>query len=454
MANPIPLKTQSGYEKAFRAHVRLPGAEAVHNGLESVKWHAGQHWDVLHFPTRRQENWRFVELDPLLSPAYQPAQAVDIPLETLAPYFADEAATSRLVFVNGFFQPQLSQVSGLPAGVIVTELSQRAAQPLPDAFATGLADETDPFVLTNTMAFAQGAFIGVSQGVECQQPVQVLFVTVSHSETPQVAYPRVFVQLAQAARLSLMVSFVGINPGNGNSVTLSNGVVELFVGEHATLEYTHLQDETPTGNNLTATRAYLGRESEAVFHSFGFGGRVSRHALQVRMQGQGARCTLNGLSVLQGHSHVYDHTVIEHTEPNGTSDQLYKTILDGQTRSEFFGTIVIPRGAIQSDAGQLNRNLLLSEDARVFSRPQLMIDTDDVKCNHGATVGQLDEEQLFYLASRGLSYPVARMVLTYGFAEEMIDKVSVPSVRKQLAQWVYRNVNREHVGLSREEVMV
>lgn len=458
MMTQLRSRPQTLYEKTFRSNLPALQQEDLQEPawLRSVRQTALKRFETLGFPTRRMEAWRFIDLSPILDQAFEPFSPEVQPVVTenaIESYLSDEAGKARLVFINGYFSPERSFVGNLPQGVVLTSIRKALdthASLLQDVLERGMTEESDAFVALNTSVFQDGAFVYVPDGIILETPVQVLFLTQGDGHQPQAAYTQNLFVSGKNARLNVVSSFIGL--GNVEDRYLNNAVTTLFAGEGSALEYTHIQSEGRNAHQIAASKAYLQTGSEATLSSLSFGGKLSRHHLEVRFQGEDARCFLNGLSVLNGASEVHDHTVIDHARPGCTSHQLYKGILDGNARSEFEGTIVIRKDATLSDAAQLNRNLLLSDGARVFTRPQLKIDNDDVKCSHGATVGQLEEEELFYLASRGLPADVARSVLTLGFADEIIEKVSLPSVKAQLTRMAHAQL-RQSVSTQSNEVV-
>jgi len=443
MTEPV-TKPQTLYEQSIRQ--ALPGPLTLVKEpawLQSLRHQALSRFETLGLPTRRQETWRYVDLTPVLDLHFDPTSPAEIlSQQDIQPYLFSETKNSTLVFVNGRYQSALSQVSGMPHGVIISSLSQVSVEDnarLKSVMAKDIAGESDAFVALNTALFQDAAVIWLPENAVVSEPIHLVFYTKSQNATPQMAYSRLLVVLEKNAELTLVTSFV--DDKNQSAVTLNNAVSEFIIGENATFNVTHLQAESKVGRLLAASKITLQKEAKLAMHAFSLGGEFSRHHLQVTLEGEKAHAELNGLSVLNGEQQAYDHTVIDHAVPNCTSEQFYKGILEGHSKSEFDGTIVIRRGAQQSNASQLNKNLLLSDDAKVITRPQLKIDADDVKCSHGATVGQLSEEELFYIRSRGLSHAQARAILTFGFAETVIETVPIFSVRQQMKDLVIKRLS-------------
>jgi Fe-S cluster assembly protein SufD len=251
------------------------------------------------------------------------------------------------------------------------------------------------------------------------------------------AFPRVLVVAEENSSATIIESYAGLD----NGVYFTNAVVEAVLKDGARLVHYRVQNESSKAFHVTTTGAHLGRHSSFDTTNIALGARLSRHNLSVVMDHEGAECWVDGLYLVGGEQHTDTHSVIDHKQPHCTSHQLYKGILDGKSRAVFNGKVFVRHGALGTDANQTNKNLLLSSDAQVDTKPQLEILADDVKCAHGAAIGQLDEDELFYLASRGIHLELARNLLTYGFAEEVIAKIRIESIQAQLDQAVLHRLN-------------
>ncbi len=452
-----PQTAHGAYETQLRKQLAALVADSP-DWLQALRLRAMSCFEALGFPTRRNEAWKYVNLRPLLDTPFEaythPAETTEAPvdrrwLSTLEGQ--TEAANTpvcRLVFVNGRFCPSLSSVCPLPEGVLVDSLSNLEPGRVPDVharLAEGLDGESDAFAALNTALFEDGALIVVPDNTRVEPLVQVLLVSTG-AEQPRAANLRNLIRVGKSARLNLVIQALGATKNH----YLNNTVHDFDLGEDAQVQCTLVQSESPTAWHLAATRATFAPKARLNVTTVSITGRVLRNSLRMLLKGEGAECRLNGLDVLKGQSEVYHHTVMEHWVPHCTSDQYYKGILDGQAKSEFNGLVFVAPGAIGTDSMQMNKNLVLSGDARVWTRPQLQINADDVKCAHGATVGQLEKDQLFYLASRGLDPDLAEAVLTYGFAEEIIQRVSHPMVRKALDARVLRNLYSRDSALVRQ----
>ena len=404
--------------------------------LVNLRGRAGERFEELDFPTTRVEAWKYTSVAPILKTPFR--QLLDLELggltaEAIAPFTFAESRRSQLVFVNGLFARELSNLSGLPAGVTVSNLAEVPAE-LGKTVGNHLgvyADYRDQvFTALNTANLGDGAFVHIGKGKAVETPIHLLFVSTSAEAT--VSHPRVLIVAEEGSVATVIESYVSPS----EDVYFTNAVTEVFAAEGAVLDHYRLQEESERAFHIATTEVHQQRKSNYTSYAISLGGRLARHNLNVAVSDENIETTIDGLYVVTGDQHTDNHTVIDHQKPHSNSHQLYKGILDGRGRAVFNGKVFVRKGALLTDAQQLNKNLLLSSQAHVDTKPQLEIFADDVKCSHGATVGQLEDEELFYLASRGLSADKARALLTYGFAEDVISKIKLKSVREQLDRLV------------------
>ncbi len=401
--------------------------------LETLRHEAGSRFEVLDFPTTRHEEWKYTNIAPLLKLPLQHSLELNregVTRDMIEPFAFSETRGSQLVFVNGHFVTEQSNLAEMPAGVVVGNLAQLSAHQgdlLRDHLGVYANYRDDALVALNTALIADGAFIYIPDGIVVEAPIHVLFVATA-SENSNAAYPRVLLVAGKGATATVIESYVSPD----ESVCFTNAVTEVYVGECARLDHYRLQEESSNAFHIGTTVVF--QESASFYGScaISLGAKLARHNLTLSLHGQRSESVVNGLYVVSDGQHADSHTTIDHRQANCVSHQLYKGILDGNGRAVFNGKILVREGALHTDSRQLNKNLLLSNDATVDTKPQLEIFADDVKCAHGATVGQLEDEELFYLASRGIDLERARALLTYGFAEDVISKIPLESVRSQL----------------------
>jgi Fe-S cluster assembly protein SufD len=418
-------------EALLRGSRELPRAPLA--SLNARRGEALERANALAVPSLRDEDWRFTDITPLTRIQFQPAAAVPRLAASDVAHLMLPEATTYLTFVDGVFAPALSAHGGLPQGVVVTNLASAFA-PHAAMFGQHLARharfERDVFTALNTAWLHDGAFVWVAKNRECPAPVHVRYVS-TQKET--VSYPRCLVIVEPGADCTLIEEYGAVGDGDAY---FSNAVTEIVVGENARLRHVKLQREARAAFHIGHCTAALAKDARFESNTVTFGARISRHDLNVLQQGEGTQCRIDGLTLISGRQLADTHTAIDHAMPRGHSRQLHKCIVADAAHAVFNGKILVRPGAQLTDSAQQSRNLLLSPKARVDTKPQLEIFADDVKCAHGATVGQLDAEQLFYLRSRGLPEGRARNLLTFAFGAEVIDRLPVPSLVERLERVV------------------
>ena len=400
--------------------------------LTALREKAVESFQGLPFPTTRDEEWKYTNVAPVLRTQFR--QMLDLDLsgvtaKRLESLTFPEANGSRLVFVNGIYAAELSSTSGLPPGVLVSNLAELT--PGNPAGATerlgSLASyEQDAFTALNTALIGDGAAVFLPRGQAIEQPIHLLFLTAASEQI--VAYPRVLIVAEEGAVATIVESYASPL----SDVYFNNAVTEVIVNAGASLDHYRLQQESERAFHIGATKVRQERGSRYRSLAISLGADICRHTLDVEHRAEQIETVIDGLYVVTGNQHVDNHTTIDHAHPHCQSSQLYKGILDGRARAVFNGKVLVREGALLTDARQLNKNLLLASTTTVDTKPQLEILADDVKCSHGATVGQLEDDEIFYLASRGISPERARALLTFGFAEELIGRIGLASVRTRL----------------------
>jgi Fe-S cluster assembly protein SufD len=400
------------------------------------------------FPTTRTEDWRFTNVSPITKVPFDLARpiagAASKDWMELVP-----AIAQRLVFINGYLAPTLSALSNLPKGVIVDSLAH-VLKSWPEVVEPHLAQHADyeehPFTALNTGFVADGAFVHVPKGVALETPLHLVFVTTAAK--PAMTHPRNLIVLGASSQAAFVESYLG----SEGEVYFTNAVTEIVVGENAVVDHYRLQRESKAAFHVTTTQVHQARSSNFSTHYIGLGGGLVRNEVRVVLDGEGCETTVNGLYMASGAQHLDNFTVIDHAKPHCASHELYKGILDGKAHGVFNGKIFVRQDAQKTDAKQTNQTLLLSDDATINTKPQLEIFADDVKCTHGATVGQLDADAIFYLRSRGLGHAEARALLTFAFANDIVSRLKVAPLREQLeaallaAQHLPTDVSVKEIG--------
>ena len=387
----------------------------------------------LGFPTSRNEAWRHTNLAPVTREAFGPAAAPDggqLARTDLDPFTISGLAGSRLVFLNGFYAPELSDPITDTDGAVVGNLAA-ALRDIPDLVEPHLggraAGDEGGFAALNTAFIQDGAFVYLPDGTDLADPIHLLFLAVPGSDAT-VSYPRNLIVAGAGSRATVIESYASTQARS----YLTNAVTEMVAMEGAALDHYKIQEESDGAFHVATVHSVAQRGSTLTSHNITLGGRLTRNDTTAVLDGENARSTLNGLYLLDGEEHVDNHTLIEHARPDCTSHEFYKGVLDDRATAVFRGKIHVHREAQKTDAYQSNQNLLLSDDAEVTSKPQLEIYADDVKCSHGSTTGQLNEEAVFYLRARGIGPEEAARVLTRAFAGEVLDGIELAPVRDRL----------------------
>jgi Fe-S cluster assembly protein SufD len=398
----------------------------------------------LGLPTLEQEDWRFTNLALLKNLPFRPARVA--PAEGLAATELDTRPFAalpgdRLVFLDGHFAPELSRVGAASGGVLVTPLRtawQTHAGLLELHLTRYARGQGNPFTALNDAYFTDGALIHVPAGRRVEQPIQLVFVATGEEEG-RAQHVRNLI-LAEAGSHGTVVEHY---LGRGPAATMTNAVTEVVAADEAVLEHLKFQDESPAAFHFAAVHAQLGRASRVHLHSFALGARLSRHNIHAALNGEGLECVLNGLYLTDGDQLADHYMVVDHAQPHTASHEYFNGILEGRSRGVFHGRILVRSGAQKTDAKQTNKNLLLSDEATANTKPQLEIYADDVKCTHGATIGQLPPEQIFYLRSRGIPLEQARRMLIHAFAGEIIDRVQCTRVREELDGLIWNRLEQD-----------
>jgi Fe-S cluster assembly protein SufD len=415
--------------EAFSAN----GASAAPTWLQDRRRIAMAAFAERGFPSTRQEEWRFTDVKPIAREEFELAEK---PADDLVS--AEELSPALLgvegwmaACVNGHFLPGLSSLDSLPAGVRVTGIEAALADDpalLERHLGQYAKGEKNPFTSLSTAFTRDGAFVYVPKDIVLDRPIQIVHAGRVEGKRPPVWHPRTLVVVERGAQVSVVETYLGLS----DSAYWTNAVTEVVLGENANVDTYRVQLEGPRAFHTATTQSYQGRSSVFSSIAFTFGGALTRHDLNAVIDGEGAEATLDGLSLVAGRQHVDYHTTLDHAKPHCTSWEFFNGVFDDRARGVFSGRIIVRQNAQKTDSKQTNNNLLLSQHARADSQPQLEIYADDVRCTHGATLGPIDDKQLFYLRSRGLSLDDARALLTYGFASEILSNVTLDSLRRGL----------------------
>lgn len=429
------ITSENSYQAAFRTAREL--APTV-PWLELVRVSAMERFEQLGFPTIRDEEWKYTNLAALAKENFVPSSNDELDVEE--PHSRFGYGKAHLIVVNGFLREDLSVTAGLE-NVVATDLFNAAADArynkvVRKYLARNAGYHNNGLIALNTAFIQSGVFLWIPKNVKLETPLQITFVA-DGVEQNAANFPRLLIVAEENSSATVIENFV--STGHGRYFT--NAIAEIVLKDGAHLEHYRLQRESKQAFHISTTSAELFRSSRYDTTSINLGAQLSRHDVSVILDQEGAETSVDGLYMVGQNQHTDTHSVIDHKQPHCSSHQLYKGILDDNSRAVFNGKIFVREGAQKTDAMQTNKNLLLSNKARVDTKPQLEIYADDVKCAHGAAVGQIDPEELFYLEARGINPELGRKLLTYGFAEEVIGKIKVESIRSQLDEFVLRQLH-------------
>ncbi len=416
------------FEKGF------PGP--VPDYVQKLRRSGIERFSALGYPTRRQEAWKYTSVDPIVEGEFHRGGDKEVSCFTLEEMHRMAFCVlpgPRLVFLNGHYHAALSNTSGIPTGVQLLELGsalQKDGARLEGALGQGVDFQNHPFAALNTAFLENGAYLFLPQGTVLSQPIQLIFVSHGNGKSI-ISHPRIAVIAEAGSQATLIETYVG----EGHYFT--NTVTEILAGEGAVLEHIKLQGESKAAFHIASTGVRQAKDSQYTSHSISLGAALARHELGTLLDAEGAGATLNGLYMVNGKQHVDNQTNIDHAKPHCTSSELYKGVLDGQSQGVFNGRILVRPDAQKTASQQTNKNLILSDDALVNTKPLLEIYANDVKCAHGATIGRLDENQVFYLRSRGIDAALARSILTYAFASDVVAQIKQDLLRERLQQWIF-----------------
>jgi len=392
----------------------------------------------LGFPTLHDEDWRFTNVAPLAKLAFKPVfESVQngVSAETLSKMTFGQLEAIRLVFVNGHYVPHLSSKSGDHNGVRAKSLAAALAedaQLLEQHLGRYAQDPANSFSALNTAFFQDGGFIHLASGTSAQLPVHLVFVATS-PDAGSTFHPRNLIVAEKNSKATVIESYVSTVDGP----YFTNAVTELVLADGAVVEHCKFQDESLSAFHLAAIHAHLGGSSNLIAHSIATGARISRNNIRTKLAAEGVECVLNGLYLTRDEQLADHHMIVEHAQPHCNSHEYYNGILDGRSKGVFHGRILVQQPAQKTDAKQTNKNLLLSDEATADTKPQLEIYADDVKCTHGATIGQLNEESIFYLRARGIAAERARRMLIHAFAGEIIERIRFTPARDELDKLIW-----------------
>ncbi len=440
--NPATKQTDP-YLKAFERFEQA-GASAQPSWLFPLRKAGLARFAELGFPTLKHENWRFTNVAPIAKLPFKPvldATASGLTRDALAQFPFAKLPGTRLVFVNGHFAADLSttpaQQNGIKVGNLAAALTNDSAL-IEKHLGRYVRTEDNAFAALNNAFFQDGGFVYVPASQSIEEPVQFLFINTS-KDSGATTHPRNLIVVERDAKATVIESYVSL----ASAPTFTNAVTEFALGDNAVVEHCKFQDESTEAYHLAALHSHLGHKVNFSSHSIATGARLSRNNLRTTLNGEHIEAILNGVYITNGDQLADHYMIVDHAKPNCASHEYFNGILAGKSRGVFHGRILVRPDAQKTDAKQTNKNLLLSDDASADTKPQLEIYADDVKCTHGATIGQLNDESIYYLRSRGIGLEKARRMLIHAFAGEIIDRVKHDALREELDALVWDRLEQQ-----------
>lgn len=386
-------------------------------------------FDRQGIPNRKNEEYKYVNVELILKDNFSLQTSQTISAEQLKPKkFLKDAIV--VVLENGVFSKKLSGIESLPKGLSILDIQEAAANPVFSKTYATLADiQADPFIALNTALAQGGVFIHVADNAVIELPVHIIHVSSSSSNT--IINPRLFIHIGKNAQVNIIQSFDSVAT---IAKTFNNTVTEMVIEEHAIVNHYQIEDEGEQGHLLNTTQTYQKANSVFSTYVFTLSGNFVRNNLNMVLNDERIESHLYGLYLTNGHQVVDNHTLVDHRKPNCNSNELYKGIIEEKSSATFNGKIFVRKDAQQTNAFQSNKNILLSDDGTINTKPQLEIYANDVKCSHGTSTGKLDEDKIFYLRARGLSETSAKKMLMHAFASDVVEKVTLESLRNYIEE--------------------
>jgi Fe-S cluster assembly protein SufD len=435
----------NGRENILSAFERRIAGTDGPSWLVQLRRSAIEKFNELGLPTTRDEDWKYTNVTPIgkLDFAFTKQNGAKVAMKDLLSVSFADGAQNRLVFIDGVYSAKHSSTGPLRPGMRIqslAELLSRNDELVAPWLGRYAGYDERSFVALNTALMEDGAAIFVPAGCRMEDPIHLVFVSAPARE-PTAFHPRNLIVCGERSEVRIVETYVGL----GTAVYFANPVTEIAAAAESVVDHYRIQREGDAAFHVGMISARLERAAHLMSHQVTLGGALVRNDVHAMLGGEGAECSLDGLYLSEGDQHVDNHTEIDHAQPRGSSRELYKGILRGRARGVFNGKIIVRKAAQKTDARQTNKNLLLSKDAAVNSKPQLEIYADDVKCSHGSTIGQLDRDALFYLRARGIGADDARSLLSYGFAAEILNRMKIPALRARLEEHLLTQFGRTAV---------
>ncbi|AIN74942.1 Fe-S cluster assembly protein SufD [Flavobacterium psychrophilum] len=420
-------------EKLLSSFMAFEEKIDFHQELHDVRSQAIKNFESKGFPTKKEEAWKYTSLNTILKNDFSvfPKKENTIEFKEVKKYFIHEIDTFKVVFIDGIFSSFLSSTShdGLDVCLMSSALNKPKYKIQIDEYFNKIASKEESLTSLNTAFASEGAYINIPKSKVVEKPIEIIYFSTG-AEAALMVQPRNLVIVGENAHVQIMERHQSLN----DNPVLTNSVTEIFAQKRAVVDYYKVQNDVQTANLIDNTYIAQKQESHVSVHTFSFGGNITRNNLNFYHQGERIYSTLKGVTIIGNKQHVDHYTLVQHATPNCESHQNYKTILDGASTGVFNGKIFVEKEAQKTDAFQKNNNILLSEKATINAKPQLEIFADDVKCSHGCTIGQLDENAMFYMQQRGIPKKEAKALLMYAFTSEVTGSIKIPELRSKIAR--------------------
>ncbi|MEN8776759.1 MAG: Fe-S cluster assembly protein SufD [Polaribacter sp.] len=425
-------------DKLLSSYVAFENHVDVNSDVHEIRSEALQNFEKVGFPTRKLEAWKYTSLNSVLKQDYSlfPSKVEAIELADVKKYFIHEIDAYKIVFINGKYSSFLSQTTHEHYDVCLmsSALTNPKYKAVIDKYFNKIAKQ-DNLTSLNTAFATEGAYINIPKNTEVKKPIQILNFTTGSQEATMLQ-PRNLIVVGENAQVQIIERHQSLT---ANPV-LSNVVTEVFADKGANVDYYKIQNDETTASLVDNT--YIEQQSNSVVsvHTFSFGGNITRNNLNFYQKGEHIDSILKGITIIEGKQHVDHHTLVHHIEPNCESHQDYKGIFNERSTGVFNGKVIVEKEAQKTNAYQQNNNVLISDKATINAKPQLEIFADDVKCSHGCTIGQLDEDALFYMQQRGIPKKEGKALLMYAFANTVLESVKIPEVKQRITKLIAKKL--------------
>ena len=421
-------------EKLLSSYVAFENGVNINSDIHNIRTKALQNFEEVGFPSKKLEAWKYTSLNSVLNQDYSLFHNHDIAVDLadVKKYFIHDIDSHKIVFINGKYSSFLSETThdGMDVCLLSAALSKPKYKPIVENYFNKIA-KPDNMTSLNTAYASEGAFIHIPRGVEVEKPIQIINFSTG-KENAIMLQPRNLIVVGNNSHVQIIERHQSLT----ENPILTNSVTEIFTDVHATVDYYKIQNDHNNASLIDNTYIEQQKESTCSIHTFSFGGNITRNNLNFFQKGERVNSILKGVTIIEEKQHVDHHTLVHHIEPNCESHQDYKGIYNDRSTGVFNGKVIVEKEAQKTNAYQQNNNILISDKATINAKPQLEIFADDVKCSHGCTIGQLDEQALFYMQQRGIPKKEGKALLMYAFANTVLESVKIPEVKKRITKLI------------------